>query len=598
TTFTYYEVSKPDPGDVFINEFSYDPPDGQTEYIELYNPTNRSFDLQGWTYADNRSAPAVITHKPVILPPDSFAVLAPDSTLLSDHPEILFISMGTNFHALNNSGDAIVIRDSTGVLLDSLQYSRSWGGNRTALERHITALSGSFKENWDASPHPSGGTPGAPNQVKNDEKPPNLTKIATPSDHQVSLTFNERLDGTSFEADNYQVSGLQIQKVTNSTPGQVLLTLSDALENAHSYSILISNISDIYINNREQIDTTITYRQESAADSGAVFISEFMYNPPEGNPEYVELYNPSEKTFNLKSWTINDDTGKGHSIIDQSYLLPPDHFVVLSAASSLLAIYHDISAIIMGSRLPILNNGRDAIAIHDSTGLLLDSLTYTSRWGGSGMALERLSYDIPANYSVNWGPPEDNLGSPGLPNTVSPDKRPPSLESLMIADKQSLQLIFSERIRFPTLEGSFSLSNNVGIRNYYFHPPDTIHLRLQSKLENASSYRLESAAIADIFGNKASIDTTFTYFEITSADSGDVFINEFSYNPPDGQTEYIELYNPTNRSFDLQGWTYADNRSTPAVITHKPVILPPDSFAVLAPDSTLLSDHPEILFIS
>src|SRR5699024_3073814 len=189
-------------------------------------------------------------------------------------------------------------------------------------------------------------------------------------------------------------------------------------------------------------------------------------------------------------------------------------------------------------------------------------------------------------------------GSPGLPNTVSPDKRPPSLESLMIADKQSLQLIFSERIRFPTLEGGFSLSNNVGIRNYYFHPPDTIHLRLQSKLENASSYRLESAAIADIFGNKASIDTTFTYFEITSADSGDVFINEFSYNPPDGQTEYIELYNPTNRSFDLQGWTYADNRSTPAVITHKPVILPPDSFAVLAPDSTLLSDHPEILFIS
>src|SRR5699024_9416000 len=113
------------------------------------------------------------------------------------------------------------------------------------------------------------------------------------------------------------------------------------------------------------------------------------------------------------------------------------------------------------------------------------------------MALERLSYDIPANYSVNWGPPEDNLGSPGLPNTVSPDKRPPSLESLMIADKQSLQLIFSERIRFPTLEGSFSLSNNVGIRNYYFHPPTTINLHMHNKSKISHEITNESPAIAN-----------------------------------------------------------------------------------------------------
>src|SRR5699024_8695227 len=163
TPCTYYIIAPADSSDIFISEFHYAPLSGESEYIELYNPTTRSFDLQGWTLSDNRNAPAVMTNGPFILPPDSFVVIAPDNTLLSEYPDILLLPMGNQFPALNNSGDAIVVRGSSGLLLDSLSFTSSWSDSTHSLERRSTAIPAVFKENWGHSPHPSGGTPGAAN---------------------------------------------------------------------------------------------------------------------------------------------------------------------------------------------------------------------------------------------------------------------------------------------------------------------------------------------------------------------------------------------------------------------------------------------------
>src|SRR5699024_9591602 len=110
TSFTFYKISQPDSSDVFISEFMYDPPSGSTEYIELYNPTNKSFNFQGWMINDNTGTPQIITNSKVVLPPDSFVVLAPDETLLDDYPGINLITLSSRWPSLNNSGDAIVLR--------------------------------------------------------------------------------------------------------------------------------------------------------------------------------------------------------------------------------------------------------------------------------------------------------------------------------------------------------------------------------------------------------------------------------------------------------------------------------------------------------
>lgn len=74
-----------------------------------------------------------------------------------------------------------------------------------------------------------------------------------------------------------------------------------------------------------------------------------------------------------------------------------------------------------------------------------------------------------------------------------------------------------------------------------------IELALASALTNAREYQFKLSGIEDIFGNTiSSYDTTFTYFEISFADSGDVYISEFMYAPPEETPEYIELHNPTD----------------------------------------------------
>src|SRR5699024_5325752 len=109
TPFHFFKISPVDSGEVFITEFLYNPPADQTEYVELFNASSKSLNLQGWTLNDNTGNQQRITDSKFVLPPHSYVVLAPDQPLLSEHPGITLIEMGSRFPSLNNSGDDVVL---------------------------------------------------------------------------------------------------------------------------------------------------------------------------------------------------------------------------------------------------------------------------------------------------------------------------------------------------------------------------------------------------------------------------------------------------------------------------------------------------------
>ncbi|GAA5523353.1 lamin tail domain-containing protein [Aliifodinibius salicampi] len=587
------------PQDVIINEFVYDPPSNFGEYIEIKNRSDKYLNLQDWLVGDESGATNIATEE-LVLEPNEFMVLSSDTTTLFNTFGNQSYVQVWSLPALNNTGDAIKLISDEGELVDSLYYISAWGGEDIALERRSDSTPAIYKGNWGNSSASLGGTPGQSNQISADTQPPALTRLSIISDNTLQLTFDERIDSTFSNSSNYQISNTSINSVTGLAPDTVQLTLSPTLVNAREYQLELSSIEDIFGNTISSYDTTFTYFEISSADSGDVYISEFMFDPPEETPEYIELHNPTDQTFDLREWTINDNTGNQRPITYHQKLLPPDEFIVLTTDSTLLEIYPDISIIDMASRFPVLNNNGDAIVLRDSSDILLDSLQYSQTWGKKEIALERRSEELSAKYKENWENAPNDFGTPGQPNEIEPDATPPLFTDLLISGIQTIRLTFTETLERASANdvAHYSLSTELEITDASLLTDDSIELTLSDSLRNNKDYGLTVTGLTDLFGNiTTEQDTSFTYLSISSVDSGGVFINEFMPDPPDEYSEYIELYNPTSYSFNIQGWTINDNTGNLKTITTERYILPPESFIVVAPDQRLLNHYNNIPII-
>ena len=141
-------------GDVKVNEIMYNPPgtDADLEWIELYNNDTEAINISGWTI-DNDSI------SDNVMQPGDYVVLARNKTAFEAYYGALPCSViGVTF-VLTNSGDTIVLCNSTGAEVDNVTYNASLGadGNGKTLERTAT---GGWKESFA-----DGGTPCKLNSV-------------------------------------------------------------------------------------------------------------------------------------------------------------------------------------------------------------------------------------------------------------------------------------------------------------------------------------------------------------------------------------------------------------------------------------------------
>ena len=157
---------------LLISEFMPDPFDINTscnsisEYVELYNPGMDSMCINRWHISDNNTAkPADILHKH-LMPPQSFFVVASDSSIFN-FPCINHFNTAVlhNFPSLNNVEDAIFLMDPTGKVIDSLSYNTTWKISKGISLERIYFNNPNFYSNWRASVSSFGGTPGSENSV-------------------------------------------------------------------------------------------------------------------------------------------------------------------------------------------------------------------------------------------------------------------------------------------------------------------------------------------------------------------------------------------------------------------------------------------------
>lgn len=443
-------------GDVVVNEIQYAPAGDEPEWVEFYNTSTDTLNLKNWKISDNNvSVKTLISQAEVSIPPVSYLVVAKDANFSMFHPGTSFII--ANFAALNNSTpDAVVLYDPQSNAIDSVMYSQSWGGqNGKSLERIDTKAIGTAGTNWGTSQDSLGSTPGKINSIAlldNDLAITNLTQTSAvvqgrlvPEVHAVVQNVG-RLSIDSvvvcFFADSNRNAHPEATEFMCRKGASQRLNAGDSIQIIENFPQLTSGEMNVLAvidcwrderlrNNEAAVRIKVGYEPHS------LIINEMMYEPLDGQNEWIELFNRSSDPIDLAQWTINDKaTSSGVNsvtIASMPLIVHPGEYMVFAADSSLFTQFpclcsaDNVSHVIIVNRSGglSLNNDGDAVVLKDLTGQTIDSVAYSPRWhhpnvvDTRGRSLERISPHIDSNDPRNWSTCTILAsGSPGKSNSI------------------------------------------------------------------------------------------------------------------------------------------------------------------------------------
>lgn len=154
----------------------------------------------------------------------------------------------------------------------------------------------------------------------------------------------------------------------------------------------------------------------------------------------------------------------------------------------------------------------------------------------------------------------DNPEEPDTPDLN--DKFPPRLQSVSVATKSSVSVLFDEAVNVSLSQ--FSIEG-VGMAKEKRQSSDKKSLTLifDFEFKDSEAYTLLLDRVKDRAGNyMPDTQVAFTYYDpaLETLTFGDVVFNEIMANPTNvpglPETEYIELYNRTGRPVSLNGWKF------------------------------------------
>ena len=265
---------------------------------------------------------------------------------------------------------------------------------------------------------------------------------------------------------------------------------------------------------------------------GDLLISEFYYRVPVhwrtaafDRPQYVELYNRSGSQLNLCNLMISGENVS----IDRDLIMDSGEYLVITRGLQVFEHRFGTRNFIEADQFPRFNlTTTGTITLENVLGETVDELTFSaSEWGGNGVSLERLSFDLSANLRGNWGESMDALtGSPGLPNTVSIPNMPPLLESISVIAQGTLLVRFSRELDAEKSNdlSNYNLDQEMSFTSLEFQSGgSTLLFTTAENFQQFTEYKFTYQYIEDIFGNKEETqqELNFIYenpFKILSAD--------------------------------------------------------------------------------
>ena len=546
--FSYFVPERPVPRDVVVTEIMYAPPSASTEFVELYNRSDKTIDLGTLRIADEDRDFTSFAPPLTPLVPDERVVLVRDpSAFNTAFPEVAHRTPDS-WNALNNGGDTVILRHAPSATdLDTVPYEPSWGGsNGRSLERIDPRGPSTHPSNFASSTAPAGATPGARNsRYAPDRAPPTVTFAEQTDSMAAAVIFGEPVQSETVTPDAFQFSEATVTRASLRADSVAKLTLSEA---PTATTISVSGVRDLVGNRLEEATHPFAQRPTP----GALVVNEILFDPRaddfDDRPnqvEYIELYSLADHPVTLNGLLLTDrptETGTADTIhAGQRRVLSPGTFAVVAAAPSGATMPQQSQLATAFPEAPLssdavaflpvdanqlgLRNDGDLIRVHRRDRALVTEVDYSPDWHTSGLAdtkgtaLERISPTGGADAPDNWtSSTRSSGGTPGAANAASlapPDDAPDAPGLRIQPDPFSISRDGATRIHFTLSEPS----SLVRVRIYDARGRKVRSLE-KARLAGRSGELVWNGR--DDAGNRVRIGPYVIFFEAVRAEGGTV----------------------------------------------------------------------------
>lgn len=573
-----------EPSDVLISEIMANPLPVVSlpgkEYLELTNRTEYSFNLKNWTLT---SEGQVILFPGVIIEPSEIRIIcfAKDTSLFKKYGKVTGLKQ---FPSLTQEGKIICLSDSSGNLIHGVDYSVEWYGEELksgggwSLEMIDTGFPFYDEGNWNASTSRSGGTPGTVNSVSHRNPDIGFLGIQNvfPDDSiSIRIRFSEPVINLPDDMRNIKIEEKEILDFVAVDPlfREFQVRLKDPLITGEAYQLEISESIKDYAGNSIQKQNFVFGLPEPSGPGDLLF-NELLFNPLPGDPDYIELFNNSEKVIDasrLQLVSVNDGTGD----LSQSYplstenrcIMPGSYYAITTDTGKIFDRYFstDPAHLFEVASIPSMPDDKGHLKLYSRELDRIDEVFFNENLHSSllqdneGISLAKIHPSDASEEAINWSSASESSGwgTPGAPNFLE-DNDPPVIKVCKVAGKNSVEITLNEE---PATD--FPLADNFSLN-------DSENILISVIKESALIYRME---FADTFINRKlnnliinklcdksdncsqNVQISFTP---VWAEPGDVIISEIMANPLPAVSlpgkEYIELTNRTEYSINLKNW--------------------------------------------
>lgn len=443
--------------DLVINEIMADPTPvvglPEWEYVELFNTTAFAIDLKDWTFLIGTTAK---TFPEVHVEPQGYLILCKNDAV--QELQAFGPTCGFPSFTIANAGASLRLLAPDETLVSEVLFNDNWyhdaekkdGG--WSLEQIDPFNPCAGTANWSASTDASGGTPGRVNAINAPNATvPHVARVNVLGDQIVQLWFDQQMDRESLSnPSQYRVKELDlhpVEVVCNPVENTSLELMFDChFEEGVLYTLVLNGMESC---SGQPIapDTEVRFGIPNSISQGDVLINEIMFDPISPGVDYVELYNVSDKTFDLSELKLgviresfpNPADTVLKTISDDNRLLLPSSYLLLSTDGfTVCQQYHcEPSDYFDMESFPSYANSGGVALLMSRQGLVIDQMTFSEQMHypllkeTKGVALERVSWEAPSDQTDNWHSAAEavHFGTPGYRNSMMAGEQEHTVEN-------------------------------------------------------------------------------------------------------------------------------------------------------------------------